>query len=349
MTGYAIGIDGGGTKTLCLLADAQGRVLACTEAKGTNHQLCGAAEAGRRLGAAVEALLRQADVAPSQVGFVCMGLSGADTPQDVVVLEENLPPPLAQMPHQILNDVWIAFAAGTAQPTGAVSICGTGHNAAVRAPNGKTAGINALRYPLGNVGGGRMMTDAALHAAFRCWEHTGPATRLAAELPGAAGLPDMDGVCRAVYASGYTAQYAWPVPRLVDELACAGDAVCTALLERFGAEQGTMLAGLLRYTGYTQGPVPVVLAGSIYEKTKSPALVDAFCRAVRADCPGAQFTVVRCQPCTGAVALALAHLMPGASLEKRARWLLSIKKTFTNGRGELHGQGTERLRAAARG
>ena len=334
---YAIGIDGGGTKTLCLLADAQGNVLAGVEAAGTNHQLCGAAEAGRRLWAAVDALLRRARVTPDQVGFVCMGLSGADSPADVAVLERHLPPPLAALPHQILNDVWIAFAAGTAEPAGAVSICGTGHNAAVRAPDGSTAGINALRYPLGNVGGGRMMTDAALHAAFRCHEHTGRPTRLALELPAAAGLPDMDAVCRAVYESGYTAQYGWSVPPLVDALACGGDAVCAALLAGFGAEQGTMLAGLLRHTGYVRGAVPVVLAGSIYEKTKSPVLVDSFCRAVRAACPGARFTVVRRPPCAGAVALALARLTPGASPETRARWLLSVEKTFTNEGGNADG------------
>lgn len=344
---YAIGIDGGGTKTLCLLADPGGSVLAGVETGGTNHQLCGAAEAGRRLGAAVKALLQKAGVTPGQVGFVCMGLSGADSAGDVLALEQSLPPPLAQLPHQILNDVWIAFAAGTAEPAGAVSICGTGHNAAVRTPAGKTAGINALRYPLGNVGGGRMMTDAALHAAFRCHEHTGPATRLAAELPAAAGLPHMDAVRRAVYESGYTVQYGWPVPPLVDALACGGDAVCTGLLARFGAEQGAMLAGLLQHTDYVRGTVPVMLAGSIYEKTKSPVLVDSFCRAVRAACPGARFTVVRRPPCAGAVALALAHLMPDASPEKRARWLLSIEETFTNERGSTHGPTEERPGATA--
>lgn len=344
---YAIGVDGGGTKTLCLLADGEGRVLAAIETGCTNHQLCGAAEAGRRLGAGVAALLQRAGVTPSQVGFVCMGLSGADSPRDTAALEQHLPPLLSGMPHQILNDVWTAFAAGTAETAGAVSICGTGHNAAVRAPNGKTAGINALRYPLGNVGGGRMMTDAALHAAFRCWEHTGSPTRLAAELPAAAGLPDLEAVCRAVYESGYTAQYAWPVPRLVDELACAGDAVCTALLAGFGAEQGTMLAGLLAYTEYPPGPVPVVLAGSIYEKTKSPALVDSFCRAVRAARPGARFTVVRRPPCAGAVALALAQLTPGASPETRARWLSAVEETFTRERGSSDGQTEERPGATA--
>lgn len=45
---YAIGIDGGGTKTLGILADRDGRVLASASVGGTNHQICGASTAGQR-------------------------------------------------------------------------------------------------------------------------------------------------------------------------------------------------------------------------------------------------------------------------------------------------------------
>lgn len=71
-----------------------------------------------------------------------------------------------------------------------------------------------------------MLTDWALHMAFRAWEHTGPETLLTRELPQACGQKDSAGIFENVYNSQYTAQYDWPVPRLVDDLACRGDPVC---------------------------------------------------------------------------------------------------------------------------
>ena len=64
--------------------------------------------------------------------------------------------------------------------------------------------------------------------------------------PGAApGLwqKDSAGIFENVYNSQYTAQYDWPVPRLVDDLACRGDPVCRELLGKLGAVQGEILAG----------------------------------------------------------------------------------------------------------
>lgn len=109
---YAIGIDGGGTKTLGILADRDGRVLASASVGGTNHQICGASTAGQRLAGLAFALLEAAGVSTREIGFLCMGLAGADRREDVCLLERHLPEFLREIPHGIWNDVWIAFATG---------------------------------------------------------------------------------------------------------------------------------------------------------------------------------------------------------------------------------------------
>ena len=119
---YAIGIDGGGTKTLGILADRDGRVLASASVGGTNHQICGASTAGQRLAGLAFALLEAAGVSTREIGFLCMGLAGADRREDVCLLERHLPEFLREIPHGIWNDVWIAFATGTVSEWGAVSV-----------------------------------------------------------------------------------------------------------------------------------------------------------------------------------------------------------------------------------
>ena len=325
---YAIGIDGGGTKTFGILSDQDGRVLASASVGGSNHQIFGAPTAGQRLAELTGTLLEAAGVSGREIGWLCMGLAGADRREDILLLERHLPELLREIPHGIFNDVWIAFASGTVSEWGAVSISGTGHNAAVRTPDGRTFGINALKFPLGNAGGGRMLTDWALHMAFRAWEHTGPETPLTRELPRACGQKDRAGIFENVYNSQYTAQYNWPVPRLVDDLACQGDPVCRELLRKLGSVQGEILAGLMDYAGLTQGEVPVVLAGSIYQKTASPELFDAFFEKIRKVCPGAKFTLTQRPPCMGAVLMALKQMAPSAGRKHYQNWLLMLEKTL---------------------
>ena len=173
-----------------------------------------------------------------------------------------------------------------------------------------------------------MITDWALHMAFRAWEHTGPETLLTRELPQACGQKDSAGIFENVYNSQYTAQYDWPVPRLVDDLACRGDPVCRELLGKLGAVQGEILAGLMHHAGLTEGKVPVVLAGSIYQKTASPVLFDAFYEKIRGVCPDAQFTVAQRPPWTGAVLMALKQMVPSAGDDLRLSWLPTLEKTL---------------------
>ncbi|MCD7737177.1 MAG: hypothetical protein LUI07_09505 [Lachnospiraceae bacterium] len=330
---YVVGIDGGGTKTFGILADTEGCVHACATTGTTNHQICGAVIAGKRLADLTESLLQQSRIIREDVGYLYMGLSGADRIQDILRLEHHLPESMKIIPHYICNDVWIAFAAGTVSDSGAVSISGTGHNAAVKTPDGRTFGINALKYPLGNAGGGRMITDEALHMAFRAWEHTGPETLLTQELPRVCKLPDSVAILESVYDSQYTIQYNWPIPRLVDELACRGDQVCVAILEKFGGIQGEILASLMSYANLTKGEIPVVMAGSIYQKTNSPAMCDVFCARVREVCPDAHFTIIRRPPCTGAVLMALKQMMPEATREMREKWIMALDYTLS-GKGD---------------
>lgn len=59
---YQIGIDGGGTKTECILVDAHGAVAARHTAPGCNPSLVGPAGAGKILSDALQALLAQSSI-----------------------------------------------------------------------------------------------------------------------------------------------------------------------------------------------------------------------------------------------------------------------------------------------
>lgn len=314
MATYVIGIDGGGTKTSCILADTGGRTVAKLETGGSNHQLCGIDRTAALLEDAVNRLPAAAGLCPADIGFICMGLAGVDFDSDLALLEAHLPKGLKAIPHQILNDIWIAFFAGTESSFGAVSICGTGHNTGVICPQGRGYGISALRFPLGNFGGGRMLTDFALNAGFRSYEGTGEKTLLEEHLPETCRSTDMGELLLAIYHSNYHGYYDYPIPVLVDALAQKGDAVCRRILAKFGRVQGEMTGRLLQKAEMHALPhVPIVLAGSLYTKQTTTFLTDAFAREVKKYCENPQFHILRRAPVQGAVLNAIRNICPHQS------------------------------------
>ena len=76
---YVLGIDAGGTKTVCLLADGNGRVLAQSHGGGANLQASGELEVEKVLHHLMEETLGQHDVRPDAI---CLGIAGVDRPTD---------------------------------------------------------------------------------------------------------------------------------------------------------------------------------------------------------------------------------------------------------------------------
>src|SRR5205814_8536698 len=75
-----LGIDGGGTHTVALLAGADGAVLGRGEAGPSNLHAVGVEPALRSLENAVAAAFAAAKLAPQSVTAACLGLAGADRP-----------------------------------------------------------------------------------------------------------------------------------------------------------------------------------------------------------------------------------------------------------------------------
>lgn len=306
---YVIGIDGGGTKTMYALADEQGRLVMKFRNGCTNHDLSGMEQTVKRLLAGICFLAEHANIPLEQIGHVHMALAGIDTEKDRERLEAALRHTLlGAVPHTVENDLWIAFFAQTSEARGAISICGTGHNTGVLMSNGQRLCMRANRYPLGNFGGGRMLCDCALNAAFMSHEHTGDPTLLESHVAACCGCKTLDELAQRVMESGFTYQYGFELPRLLDELANDGDGVARDILADAGRIQAGMTGRMIKYAGMEHKSLPVVLAGSIYCKGTCQALVDAYRAEIHRYCPEARVMILDREPVEGAILCALRQL-----------------------------------------
>src|SRR5690348_4160726 len=82
---HVLGIDAGGTKTIALLADAQGRILGEGRAGAANLQTEGELEVEKILHTAIDAATEGRQGPPAAV---CLGIAGVDRDDDARVIRE---------------------------------------------------------------------------------------------------------------------------------------------------------------------------------------------------------------------------------------------------------------------
>src|SRR5258706_9964318 len=293
-----LGVDGGASKTFALAADATGRMIGFGQGGCANHQLYGREAALREIGTACRAALGGHTAA-----FASFCLAGADLPPDFTLLRPALQSLGVAAAFDLRNDTWAAMRAGTAQPWGAVVICGSGLNAAVRAPDRREFILPNLGWISGDWGGGGDMSRMALGAVARAWAGRGPPTVLTERVLHHFGYPSYETLLEALYTEVLPARQVYEIAPLVFAAALEGDAVPQDLIVRTGTEAGHVPGSLLRSMEMQHEPCEVVTGGSIFKGT-GPLLMDAANLALHRLAPLAYFTRARVEPVVGALLLA---------------------------------------------
>lgn len=301
---YVLGIDAGGTKTHCVIADENENILAEGLAGASQHQLFGIRQTEKNLQLAVSAALKEADLTLQDLSYAVLGMSGADGEDDLALLNPAAEKVLPGVPFRVVHDAWIGMYSALKEPFGVVSICGTGAGHAGRNRQGDELTLRNLDYRLGNYGGGGDLVEKALHYAFRSDEGTYEKSALEAAVPPIFGVSTMEDVCRLLKQTPLSDKERYQLPITVFQLANSGDSVCRMLIQDLGHEEGLYAAAVIRRLHMENEQVPVVLIGSLFH-SDDPLLLDPFMEAVRTAAPAAYPVLPTRKPVTGAVRMAL--------------------------------------------
>jgi N-acetylglucosamine kinase-like BadF-type ATPase len=120
---HVLGIDAGGTKTVCLLADGDGRVVAEARGGGANLQATGELEVEKVLHAVMEEAIGERDVQPAAI---CLGIAGVDREADSAAVRGIMRRIGFKARTLVVNDALIALVAGAGELPGVVIVAGTG-------------------------------------------------------------------------------------------------------------------------------------------------------------------------------------------------------------------------------
>lgn len=300
---YLLGIDAGGTKTHCVIADEAGKICGEAVAGAAQHQIYGIAQTQKALLEAVSRALEDAGLNLSDIAYGVFGMSGADGEEDYALLTPVVQKLMQGIPFRIVHDAWIGLYSAIEQEMGVVSICGTGAGHAGRNRHGETVQLRNLDYVMGNYGGGADLANKALHFAFRSEEGTWDKSLLEELIPNVFKVESMQQVCDCLLKEELTTEQRFQLPIVLFEAAGQGDGVAQEIIRDMGYQEGRYASAIIRRLGIEMEKVPLVLIGSVF-RTRSPYLLEPYLAAVQEVCPDAYLVIPDKAPVMGAIRIA---------------------------------------------
>jgi N-acetylglucosamine kinase-like BadF-type ATPase len=306
---HVLGIDAGGTKTVCILADADGRIVAEARGTGANLQAAGELEVEKVLHQVMETVLSEWDGLPAAI---CLGIAGVDRPEDGEAVRGIMRRIGFKTPTLVVNDALVALVAGAGDNPGVVLVSGTGSIAYGRDAAGRAARSGGWGYLLGDEGGGYWIGRAALSAVVRQYDGRGPATLLTELVLERLKLASPTALIREIYDRDVHRQTITGLASLVQTATERRDAVAADILHRAGAELAAAVGSVITRLEMRGDVFPTILAGGIFRGV--PWLVGDVKRRISEVAPRSEVRLLDVEPAIGAVRLAIATAQGRATI-----------------------------------
>jgi N-acetylglucosamine kinase-like BadF-type ATPase len=306
---HVLGIDAGGTKTVCYLADADGRIVGEGRGNGANLQAHGELEVEKVLHGIIEDALGDRLIVPAAT---CVGIAGVDREDDARIVR-GIMRRLGFRSHTlVVNDALIALVAGVGSEPGVVIIAGTGSIAYGVNPDGHAARAGGWGFVLGDEGSGFWIGREALMAVVREADGRGPRTGLTPLVLEHFTLEQVSGLVREVYDRGLHRQAVAALGPVVERARAEGDVVAGEILRRASEELTRAAASVIERLQMRGSTFQTVLSGGMFRLM--PWLVEDVTRRLAEVAPRASVQLLSVEPALGALRLALNELRGGARL-----------------------------------
>lgn len=298
---YVLGVDGGTTKTVALVALPDGDVVGAGRAGGSNIYCQHPQVAFRNVERAVLAALDPVGMRPADLATAVYSMSGADWPEDFDFIRNEMLNRGLGRRIVVVNDAVGGLRAGSPDGSGVAVVCGTGAAVAARTQDGEVWHTSFWQEP----GGAEELGAKMLRAVYRAELEIDPPTRLTERVLHFFGITEVEDVLRL-----FTARVGTPPTNvgalarvLLDEVDL-GDPTARRIAEEHGAALGDYALAAARRVGIEGEKFPLVLAGGVFRHACG-ILVDSLVERVRAGSTDAWAVRSRYEPVVGALLLSL--------------------------------------------
>ena len=230
---YLIGMDGGGTKTKCILTDINLNPVYETMGGPSNFLVIGTDKVSEMILNLVDKCLSDQNISSSDIAAIVLGTTGGGRINDAEILE-----------NQILNDAYkkdltinrvkvesdarIALEGAFSGNTGSILIAGTGSIMFGKDEEGKIHRVGGFGRFVGDEGSGYRIGRIGLNAVARAYDGRAKQTKIADLLEQEFSISSAEELITEVYRNNFNIASVAP---LVFDAAESGDKIAQRILE----------------------------------------------------------------------------------------------------------------------
>lgn len=230
---YFIGIDGGGTKTKCVLCDESLNVIFQTQAGPSNFLTIGTETVAETIINLITECCNHANIKSSQIESIVLGTTGAGRENDAMKLENAVfakakSSEMGIKVFKVVSDARIALEGAFAGKPGSILIAGTGSIMFGKDSEGTIHRVGGFGRLIGDEGSGLTLGRKGLNLLAKFYDGRGKDTTLRNKVEKLFGISDQSQLITKVYGDQFNIQDVAP---LVIQSAAEGDLLCKEILD----------------------------------------------------------------------------------------------------------------------
>lgn len=262
MNPLLLAIEGGGTRTRMVLADAKGNPLATAQGGPSSPLYIDPPSHGRDMAALLETIQQAAEEAEGTVR-----LAAAAGPMDAILVR-NLVDRVFAMPRWLeCGEADIALALYRLD-WGITLVAGTGSSCRARNEHGEAHYVGGFGPQFDDVGSAYWIGREAVTAVVHAMDGRGPQTALREALLAFYAIDNEWELIQVARAAGRLGHVPPPsvagFARLVLDTARDGDGVAQSICHRAGRALARVIVAAADRAGFEKTPIPVVLTGGVF-------------------------------------------------------------------------------------
>lgn len=316
---YVLGIDGGGSKTVCVLMDETTQVVSRGVAGASNYQSIGIPATLAAIQFAIQLTLDNALnlTKPIKIEAICLGLAGVGRTADIEVIQgivqdlqqSQLLPIIWELPTShilICNDALIALVGGIGHSVGIVAAAGTGSIVFGRNHQGVMKRVGGWGYILGDEGSAYKIAVAGMQAALKAYDGREKPTVLVESFQKYLGLASIADLIEVVYRRHWGVKEIAALAQIVDLVAALGDEVANQIIDDAMQELVKATTTVIEAIFTSDSAIEVVTTGSVWKSRCK--MQEKFTASLAQKFPRVKVRFPRHEPAYGAGLLALKQL-----------------------------------------
>lgn len=315
---YVLGLDGGGTKTVCLLMDETGNILSRGQAGPSNYQTIGIDAAKIAIKTAIDktiySFLYDKNDDKISIQGLGIGLAGVGRPEDfsliqtlvkqvILNLKSSIHWELQPNSTLIKSDSIIALVGGLGHAVGIVVIAGTGSQIFGQNSHGQTKRVGGWGYLLGDEGSAYYIAISGLKASLKSHDGRLGSTQLISAFKKHLNLTQIESLIEVVYQRGLTVKQIANLAKIVDQVAKEGDEIANQIITTAIEELVFATKIAIQSLFEPDETVEIVTIGGVFQGMTH--FHRKYTQALNSIAPNANVILPRYEPAYGAGILAL--------------------------------------------